>query len=240
MTQVVIKLSSTQCNVSATTQKVTLQVGYDVILLDSKCLPILTSEGTSGVEFWRSTHEILAASQSRYEHLTGKAVKIELEGVGIDLTGDDVEPGPEPPTKRPKQDDSASDTALKITRVEKRLNFIDEIATCFNCVICKALASSPVVSSCCHRVVGCETCVLQWVSERSRCPLCSSATTASAVFVLRGFDDVMQVLRAFNPDREAHSTSLPVPAAVQLISHESDDSDFEDLPPFSIARNTSA
>ena len=60
--QMVIKLSFTQCSVSAATQTETQQVGYDVIFLDSKCLSILTHEGISGVEFWRSTHKILAAS----------------------------------------------------------------------------------------------------------------------------------------------------------------------------------
>ena len=70
------------------------------------------------MEFWKSTRKILAASRSRYEYLTGKAVKIELEAVGIDLIGDDVKPEPEPLTKRTKQDDSASDIALMITRVE--------------------------------------------------------------------------------------------------------------------------
>lgn len=70
---------------------------------------------------------------------------------------------------------------------------------------------------------GVKPCVLQWVSERSWCPLCSSATTANAVFVVRGFDDV-QILCASNPDCEALFTSVPVTRATQPTFHVLDDS----------------
>ena len=90
VTQVVITLPLCQCNVSVATEKVTKQVGYD-ILLDSKCLPVLTSEGTSGLEFWKSTRKILAASWSVYEQLTGKSPKVDLtdKALPVDLTCDD-------------------------------------------------------------------------------------------------------------------------------------------------------
>ena len=38
--------------------------GYEVILLDSKCYPLLNNEAMSCMNFWRSTRKILATSKS--------------------------------------------------------------------------------------------------------------------------------------------------------------------------------
>lgn len=57
--QVVVSLTAAQCNVLAVTELMTKQVGFNVQLLDSKCYPLLTNEGTSWPEFWKSTRKIL-------------------------------------------------------------------------------------------------------------------------------------------------------------------------------------
>ena len=46
---------------------VSSNVGYDVILLDSKCYPLLDNSVTTSIDFWKSTRKILAASKSSYE-----------------------------------------------------------------------------------------------------------------------------------------------------------------------------
>ena len=103
VTQVVISLGHNQCNVPAATKKVTEQVGYELIILDCKCFPLLTSEGTSGQDFWKSQRKLLAASSSSsvYERLTGKSTKVELtEAAAVDLTIDE-------PTEKKMKSDSA-------------------------------------------------------------------------------------------------------------------------------------
>ena len=54
------------CNVSGVTDLVAKQVGFSAILLDSKCYPIPSSSGTCGIDFWKGTRMILAASKSLY------------------------------------------------------------------------------------------------------------------------------------------------------------------------------
>ena len=49
---------------SAVTRMVSSNVGYDVILLDSKCYPLLDNSVTTSIDFWKSTRKILAASKS--------------------------------------------------------------------------------------------------------------------------------------------------------------------------------
>ena len=54
------------------------QVGFEVVLLDSKCYPILSNEDTSIPDFWRSTRKIIAASQQAYEKLGGIPPEMDL------------------------------------------------------------------------------------------------------------------------------------------------------------------
>ena len=229
VTQVVVSLSVAQCTVMAVAGLVTQQVGFDVILMDSKCYPLLNSEGTAGLDFWKSTRKILAASRSLYEKLTGLSSNDGIiDRAAIDLTVDDG-PGPSKRKRPAISDDLEGGIAEKISRMDKRLSFIDELAESFQCVICKSMSSVPVVSPCCQRVIGCHSCTEHWFDSNSRCPLCSSTGRAQERFKLKGFDCALTVLSAFSLDPEkfarARKQSLQLPA-------DSDCSDFEDLPPF--------
>ena len=59
------------------------QLGFQVVLLDSKCFPLLGNEGTSG-DFWKGSRKILAASKSHHEKCTGQSVDMSIEQA-IDL-----------------------------------------------------------------------------------------------------------------------------------------------------------
>ena len=74
VTQVTVSLDPSSSNVRKVTELVNKQVDLDVILLDSKCYPLLENESTSGETFWRSTRKVLAASRSIYCRLTGQAL----------------------------------------------------------------------------------------------------------------------------------------------------------------------
>ena len=70
-TQVFLCLTPDQCNVRSVSDLMAKQVGFPVILLDSKCYPLSSNGGTSGTDFWKSSRRILAASMSLYEQLRG-------------------------------------------------------------------------------------------------------------------------------------------------------------------------
>ena len=68
-----IPLGPSQCNVTSVMQMVMQQVGYDIILLDSKCLPVLSSEVTLGVDYILEEHlQSIGCIKSVYERLIGK------------------------------------------------------------------------------------------------------------------------------------------------------------------------
>ena len=90
----------------------------------------------------------------------------------------------------------------KMSKVINNLDWLGNVShffeESFHCVICKEIATNPVVSSCCGRVVGCKVCIDAWVRERSTCPHCTLSSKIKDRFVLKGFDDVLNVLRSFS------------------------------------------
>ena len=221
VTQVVVSLTLSQCNVNAVTQLVTQQVGFQVQLLDCKCYPLLVNEGTSGAAFWRSTRKIMATSKSVYERVSGLSADMDIEQAMDDA------PGPSKSRKRPhyeSQEDSEDLKLIlnKLSRIETKLTFLDELSQCFQCVICRSTATNPIVSQCCQRILGCEACVNTWVSTHSRCPHCSTSGVTS--FKLRGFDDALKLVNGTTKE-----PAVPEAATVSTLSqHRDSDSDFED------------
>ena len=59
-----------------------------VVLLDSKCYPLLDNESTNGEAFWKSTQKVLAANRDLYNKLTSQ--RTDLEVASIDLTCEDT------------------------------------------------------------------------------------------------------------------------------------------------------
>ena len=76
VTNVPLSLKPSQCNVKGVTQFITNEVGFQVVLLDSKCYPILDGEASGKAAFWKSTRKILAASKSLYEQLVGETTDL--------------------------------------------------------------------------------------------------------------------------------------------------------------------
>ena len=84
VTQVIINLDSSACNVTQFAQSEKMQVGFEVVLLASKLFPLLDNDSTTGVEFWRSARTTIAASRASYEKLAG------VPGHKISHVNDDV------------------------------------------------------------------------------------------------------------------------------------------------------
>ncbi len=72
-TQVIVNINTGigENTVSAVSALVKSQVGFEPILLDSKLFPLIDSDATSGIEFWKSTRRIMAASKSLYDKIGG-------------------------------------------------------------------------------------------------------------------------------------------------------------------------
>lgn len=235
VTQVIINLDSNDCNVTRATESVRKQIGLDVVLLDSKLFPIMDNETTSGPEFWRSTRKIIAVSRASYEKLTGIAVGEELGQVEDDVLN-------QPPCKRLKEMGKHNFTedfeALnkKIDAMGGKLSLIDNVVDIvkkiFECVICKSVVKSPVVSKCCQRIIGCRLCVMTWRGTSTRCPLCSVSDRLGDTLELKGFDEITCLLRA--GDRENEASTVAVDAG------DSSDDDFEDLPNFAVPTSRSS
>ena len=227
VTQVVVSLSLADCNVATVTDRVTQQVGFQAVVLDSKCYPLMSNEATTGVEFWKSTRKILAASKSVFRKLTDR----NTDNVSVIIEQDSGGP---PQKKRrievPKPDlvDSHQELKLileKLSKIESQLGFLGELSHSLDCSICKSVALKPVVSPCCQRVIGCEVCVSKWLNTNTRCPLCRASDTVGSRFPLKGFDHAITLMKAVN----AEKAETPSETAAETNS----DSDFEDLPPFS-------
>lgn len=101
VTQVYVNLDESKCTLN-TVAEMKDQLSFEVILLDSKCFPLL-DENAQGTRFWKSTRKVLAASRNKIK-LTGKSspekVTIDLtEGDSDSSSGSTVAP---PSPKRPR------------------------------------------------------------------------------------------------------------------------------------------
>ena len=202
VTQVVVSISPSDCNVSSITPLVSEQVGFQAILLDSKCYPLLSNESTSGVDFWRSTRKILAASRAVYEKVTGIDPSKDVIGQALDLPDSESSPKRRRVEVTDPDVPSSVDTKLiidKLTNLEKKLEFLDELNQGLICAICKYIALKPVVSPCCQRIIGCEICVNRWLHENApSCPFCNTTAKINDRFLLKGFDDVITIARVIH------------------------------------------
>ena len=226
VTHVIISLNSDDCSVSRATECVQKQIGLEVVLLDSKLFPIMDNNSTSEAAFWCSTRKIIAVSRASYEKLSGNAVGEELGQVKDDV---------QPPSKRSKTCDFTENFEMlnkKLESIKEKLSFAGNFAMVakkiFECVICKWVVNSPIVSKRCQRIIGCRACVSTWCSTSSCCPLCSVSGRMDDVLKLKGLDDVISFLRV--GDSENESTMI----AVDTGESTSDDN-FEDLPNFSVS-----
>ena len=238
VTQVTVTLdSSSPCSVPRVAELVAKQTNIDVILLDSKCYPILDNDSTAGESFWRSTRKVLAASRAVYEKLTGHCTH--LSNANVELTGEDSDSSAAsdcpPTTKRPCRDTLPASIEEKLDKIMTGVSSVKQLLTlmgnlqqAFQCVVCRGTVSVPVVAKCCGRIVGCRECVTGWKENHATCPHCSSLLVEH--FVLRGFDDVATCLQLALEKRDPVHTGPTPPTLPPLSSSDSD----TDLPVINI------
>ena len=224
ITQVIVTLDgiTNHYNVSTVAEEVKKQIGFEVVLLDSKLFPIADNDSTSGPKFWRSTRKVIAAKRIIYEKLVGRSVGEELS----QLEDDDISTGP--PNKKVKNR-KFEDIGAKVDGIDKKLDKIDKKLSIFDetfeCIICRSVVKCPIVSHCCKRIVGCKRCISTWRTTNTRCPLCSETGQATDSLVeLKGFDDLTALFQESVLDQ-------PIVQSIEISEGSSDD--FEDLPTFS-------
>ena len=201
ITQVVVSLEVGHCSPSLVAELVRQQVGFEVVLLDSKCFPILESETTAATDFWKSNRKVLAASKSLYVKLTGSSANPRRANSEI-YSDDDGSNPPQP--KRCCLSETKLDKILHtIETFQKRADLSDIFLGVFECVICKDTMQRPQFSPCCRRVVGCQQCINRWFEEHNICPHCSTTSAKTNYVDVRGMDEVLAAIRALHHDSPA-------------------------------------
>lgn len=62
ITNIVVVLNASKCDVETVSGLVEQQVGVEVVLMDCKCYALHKNPSTSGSDFWKGTRKILATS----------------------------------------------------------------------------------------------------------------------------------------------------------------------------------
>ena len=205
VTQIIISLEAGECNVTRAAENVRKQIGFDVVLLDCKLFPLIDNDTTSGQEFWRSTRKIIAVSRVSYEKIAGVAPGEELSQVDDDVVITEPPPKKVKETRECNISDCFEIVNKKLDSLCDKFSSFDGVVNAikkiFECVICQSVVNSPVISHCCQRIIGCSRCVATW-RENSTRPLCSVSGRMGDTFQLKGFDDLTNIFRIEEGERE--------------------------------------
>ena len=200
-----------------------------MILLDSKCYPLLDNAATSIISFWKSTRKILAASKSIFQKLSGGSLDLKRANDEVDLTQAKEDEELLPPSKRARTDSGSKtldEVFEKVDKIESKFTFISLLIKAFECVVCKAVMSKPMVSTCCQRIVGCCVCVQRWISGHNRCPHCSADTGLGQLKELKGLEEMLTAAKVLNGDSDMQESVYEQHPQYESIEESSDD-DFE-------------
>ena len=194
------------CSLAVVAEAVHQQVGFDVVLLDSKAYPILEGDSTNSMEFWKSNRKVLAASKTLYTKLTGTSTNHKRAITEIDLTSSDDD------THQSKRSCLSSDDKLDrilegVETLRKQSTFFAKLSAAFECVICKDVMHKPQFSPCCKHVVGCEQCVSRWFYDHETCPHCSISVAAVNYSEMKGVDDLLSHVRTLHGDSASVSAN---------------------------------
>ena len=194
ITQVVVSLEMGHCSAAMIAELVRQQVGFEVILLDSKCFPLLESDATKSHDFWKSNRKVLAASRSLYVKLTGSdSANPKHADTPSD---DDVGESPQPKRCCSSADRKLDKILLCVEGLKKNADLTNTISSAFECVICIDIMQRPLFGPCCGRIVGCQQCISRWFEEHDSCPHCSTQCQETNYVSARGFEDALLAVRS--------------------------------------------
>ena len=172
-----------------------------------------------GITFWKSPRRKIYAIH--------KSQKISIVSAGkhplniMDSDDDDFEPPPN--SKRTKTENKIDKVIGEINDIKETLSdmlsitkhtqvplgMIRILNDTFKCSICHAIPINPpvIVTKCCKRILGCESCVNTWYSGTDAlvksCPSCRAQRGYNETMLLRGLDEFMNGVKSvFEKDDE--------------------------------------
>ncbi|XP_051945323.1 uncharacterized protein LOC127617357 [Xyrauchen texanus] len=191
---VVIRFLEADATVERITAKVKDALGCDepITLTDSQGNEKVDSDGTRSSQYWKqNSRKIYAISEYDFvEFQNGRRAKA---------------------SRRAEDSLSAQEVIGKINQLKQAAESLQDITTTINqlselakskttmpdaclhtlkdtftCLICKALMEEPMFSTCCESLVGCRTCVEQWLLTADHCLKCRAQEVDSEVHQVKG------------------------------------------------------
>lgn len=224
VTQITVTLDLQNCGPTRVSEMVKEQVGYDVILLDCKCYPLLDNESTQGPEFWKSTRKIIAASKSLYLKLRGDSANPSMADMEFQTgSRQPLQNNQEQPDLNKMSDsfpELFSQLRLmneKLSTLDVKISYLNSLLGVSDSVVCKSAMDKPMFSSCCGHLVGCKTCVAEWFDGHHTCPHCTS--DQAQFYEVKGLEGI--VSRAVKD--YVVPTPPPLPTSITSFDHDDDD-----------------
>ena len=97
----------------------------------------------------------------------------------------------------------------------------------------------PQYSPCCHRIIGCQSCVSRWFAHHTLCPHCSTPGQLSNYSDLRGVEELLDYLRPLVRKSVGHGPNDLNDAQAASRHDKSSDDDFE-LPAVNLGSSNTA
>ncbi|XP_028454800.1 uncharacterized protein LOC114569201 [Perca flavescens] len=193
---VVIRFLEADATVERITAKVKDALGCDepITLTDSQGNEIVDSDGTRSSQYWKqNSRKIYAISEYDFvEFQNGRRAKASRMAEDS-LSAQEV-------IGKINQLKQAAESLQDITTTINQLSELAKSKTttvmpdaclhtlkeAFTCLICKALMEEPMNSTCCDSLVGCRTCVEQWLLTADHCLKCRAQEFDSKVHQVKG------------------------------------------------------
>ncbi|KAL1279220.1 hypothetical protein QQF64_025893 [Cirrhinus molitorella] len=198
---VVIRFLEAEANVEGIISKVkdALSCHEPLTLTDSQGNELTDSEATRSSHYWKQNSRKIYAipEQDFVEFQNGRRAKISrkvedgssLQEViaKIDLLKQAAE-GLQDITSTINQLSELAKTKTTAVTSNACLSLIKDA---FSCLVCKALLSEPMFAICCESLVGCRTCVEQWLLTADNCLKCRAEQFNSNVHQVKGLTDFL-------------------------------------------------
>lgn len=193
---VVIRFLEADATVERITAKVKDALGCDepITLTDSQGNEIVDSDGTRSSQYWKqNSRKIYATSEYDFvEFQNGRRAKASRRAEDS-LSAQEVIGKINQPKQAAESLQDITTTINQLSELAKSKTTIVMPDAClhslkeaFTCLICKALMEEPMFSTCCDSLVGCRTCVEQWLLTADHCLKCRAQEFDSKVHQVKG------------------------------------------------------
>ncbi|CAL8342203.1 unnamed protein product [Arctogadus glacialis] len=202
---VMVRFAECEASLQGIATKVQDAIGSHepLILTDAQGNAIVESEGTTGLPYWRqNARKILAVPEKDFTELQGtkrRRMSQKNEEVGgIAEVTDKIE-------ELVLASQSLPDVTLAIRELTslaavQRLTLthsqLQAIKHGFSCAFCLKLMTEPLYTQCCQNLIGCKTCVEEWLRSSDTCAKCRGCVEGNSMFEVKGLSEALSVLRS--------------------------------------------